>query len=72
MTARISSLPTAMHWSSSMANSLMLVEKMSDLANIAHNFKSRNAMIQPAGSIDGPMVPREENGEEDTFEGEDG
>jgi hypothetical protein len=29
-------------------------------------------MNQPAGSIDGPMVPREENEEEDTFEGEDG
>ena len=36
-------LPKAMHWSSSMAYSLMLVEKMSDLTNIAHNYEIRNA-----------------------------
>jgi hypothetical protein len=32
-------LDKGMHWSSSMAYSLMLVEKMSDLTNIAHNYQ---------------------------------
>jgi hypothetical protein len=36
-------LPQAMHWSSSMAYSLMLVEKMSDLTNIAHNYELRSS-----------------------------
>lgn len=36
-------LDQPMHWSSSMAYSLMLVEKMSDLTNIAHNYHLKKA-----------------------------
>jgi hypothetical protein len=50
-------LDKGMHWSSSMAYSLMLVEKMSDLTNIAHNYQvKRKAKVVVVGRRRVPLL----------------